>query len=578
MNQIDNIQKQGLNNLLHEIFDSRGFDFKEFGIAHIQHKLYGRLATLEIPDLYSYLHYLNSNPEEYIPLFDCILANQSQFFNDIDSYNFIKSNIIPKLIAKNKQEIRIWSIGCANGEEPYSIAILISEVLNSDSHNCRIFATDINESAIKIARSRCYLADKLSNLPEFIKDKYFIKYDNPHGNDLYIVSDKIRNMVIFGKHNIISDPPIPYIDIIICRNVLIYLEPIPRLRAIANICNALNYNGYLWLGPAENHINKSYYGLKPLNTKYKHLFKKVSYYQQQNFITYSDTYPTKNILSNIKTKAPLNLYLLILDKDYKITCHDKNIDKIFSQFNTQANIDSLLVEDISGKSIFDISHISNLKSKLDSIANTNSYLLIDNLEYQVSKNERILLKIIAIHLKDNFILIFLDVTNQVENNNQLQLAISALDMANKKLISTNEELKAMTKSLETINQYLQSANTEDFIELNEKLTRLNVETTVLREANELLINNINSGIIIVNKELLVKSVNSIAENILESQCKINKPISEPQLAKLVEQVSQLGIHKDYTLKLMNKCVDVSIYPILYENLIIILKERADQTC
>ncbi|MGQ9609381.1 MAG: CheR family methyltransferase [bacterium] len=592
MMELDNKQNYGLYNALHEIFDRRGFNFKEYGIARIQQKLTGRMSTLEISDLYSYIEYIKFNPEEYNPLFNAILINQNQFFRDPQAYDFIKIHVLPKLLFNNsKQDIRVWSVGCGSGEEPYSVAILLSEILKKDigKYKIKIFATDIDESAIKIARSRIYHADKLVNLPQFVKDNYFTN----HG-DLYTISEKIRNMVIFGKHNITSDPPIPYVDLLICRDVLIYLEPTQRLRAIMNICNALNYNGYLWMGLAENHINKEYYGLKPLSTTF-HVFKKISQIFQQNsdLLGQSNIYTTKVFHNNIETKKDHKLYMLLLDENYKIVYYDQNFGRIFSQFENNL-MNTNYEKDLSKKTIFDLSishYIPDLKVRLDSTDNTNQpYSIIDNFEYPVDKDERILLKVIIVRIKDNqldksrFVLIFLDVTDQYELNNELQITISALDMANKKLLSTNEELKAMAKGLETINQYLQSANTEEFIELNEYLVKLNTELNALKESYSLLIRNVNSGIIIVDEKLSIKLMNSIAKDILDIQnidIKMSLTEIDTELAKLAEQVIKNSDSKNYILKLTNKSVDVSINPITYENnyrLFLILNERVEIPC
>ncbi len=582
--ETDNEQNHGTYALLNEIFGRRGFDFNAYGVARIQQILSGRMSTLEIPDLYSYKQYIISNPQEYSLLFNTILIDQNQFFREPSAYDFIKIHVLPKILS-NKQEIRIWSVGCGSGEEPYSVAILLSEVLKEDlnRYKIKIFATDNNESAIKIARGRIFHVDKLINLPKHIKDDYFSKQSN-----LYTISDKIRDMVVFGKHNIFSDPPIPYIDLLICRDVLIYLEPNQRLKAINNISNALNYNGYLWIGSAEKLMTNNL-GLKPLNTKW-HIFKKVSTISQQNddIFDQSQLYTTKKSTPYSLPRTNPNLYLLLLDENYKIIYYDQNISKIFTQFADNQK------KNIAGKTIFDLyigQTIPDLKAKCECMVNELQYSIIDGIEYWINRNERILLKLIIVRLKDKqigkhyFILIFLDVTDQYELNTQLQITISALDMANKKLIATNEELRTMAKGLETINQYLQSENTEEFIELNEKLIRLNNELNSLKDNYALLIRNIDSGIIIVDKRLLIRSMNSIAEDILgvQSGKLIKKPLSQidTELARLAEQVGKTLNPGNYILNLMDKYINISINPIFYENnlkLFLILNERGQFPC
>ena len=219
--EVGNVRGTGedIGAILHRMFSSRGFDIRGYKISNLQRRISRRMDILGISSLANYAEYLETDQGEYEALFN-VIVNVTQFFRDPEAWDFIRAEVLPEILEK-ADEIRIWSAGCASGEEPYSIAIALAEMLGADmpKRSMRIYATDIDEAALKLARGGMYSLDQLGGVTEDIRDRYFVRNGN-----VYTISRDIRDLLIFSRHNLILDPPIPHIDLLLCRNVLIYFK------------------------------------------------------------------------------------------------------------------------------------------------------------------------------------------------------------------------------------------------------------------------------------------------------------------------------------------------------------------
>jgi two-component system CheB/CheR fusion protein len=249
--EIEDKCKDDLRALLEKIYQERGYDFREYKTASVERRIKKRLFEqhLETYDQYSAL--LDLNPGEYSKLFDTLLINVSEFFRDPEAWGVIEEKIIPKILAKKSKgdSIRVWSAGCSTGEEPYSFAILLADKLGDaiSDYNIRIYATDIDDKALAEARTGQYAIGKLKNVREEFLDKYFIKE-----NGFYKIHRNIRQMVAFGRQDIVSDAPISRLDIVICRNLLIYFNSDLQNRVITKFHYALYDHGYAFFGKSES--------------------------------------------------------------------------------------------------------------------------------------------------------------------------------------------------------------------------------------------------------------------------------------------------------------------------------------
>jgi two-component system CheB/CheR fusion protein len=243
---------RALRSFLASIRERGGIDFGTYKRGTIMRRLQRRMLATGTDDLRSYRRHVEANPDEYERLTSSFLIKVTEFFRDPELFDFLRDEVIPKLVAEAqaaKRELRVWSAGCATGEEAYSLAILIAEHLGEEAPavDVRIFATDVDVDAIAFARRGVYAASVLAGVPEDLRARYF----TPKG-DRFEVSKRIRAMTVFGQHDLGQRAPFPRVDLALCRNVLIYFTQDLQRRALHLFAFALRDAGYLVLGKSES--------------------------------------------------------------------------------------------------------------------------------------------------------------------------------------------------------------------------------------------------------------------------------------------------------------------------------------
>jgi len=234
-----------------ELLENRtGTDFSKYKPSTLMRRIEKRMHILEVKSKKKYLEYIHKKPKELDELFKTVLIGVTEFFRDKEAFNSLK-NYLQKIIdhKSNDKEIRIWSVGTATGEETFTVAILLSEILgdNINKYNVQIFATDIDEKALAKARKGNYSLSSVEKLPRAIVNKYFRRTDSH-----YEVIKSIRQIVLFSKHDVTTDPPFIRLDLIICRNVLIYFGNALQKEVLPIFHYSLIDDGYLFLGKSEN--------------------------------------------------------------------------------------------------------------------------------------------------------------------------------------------------------------------------------------------------------------------------------------------------------------------------------------
>jgi len=210
-----------------------------------------RMQRLKVRNYQDYFNYLEQQPDEVPQLLNTIYINFTDFFRDRFVWDYLANEIIPQIIANKAphEPIRIWSAACASGEETYSLAILFAEALGSEQFQQRvqIYGTDVDPEAIQQARQGYYPAYAIEAIPPALQAQYF-----EHREDLYCWRQDLHCSINFQLHNLIQDPPLPQVDLLVCRNLLIYLTPETQLRVLARLHQSLEQTGFLLLGQAEN--------------------------------------------------------------------------------------------------------------------------------------------------------------------------------------------------------------------------------------------------------------------------------------------------------------------------------------
>jgi two-component system CheB/CheR fusion protein len=239
--------------LLEYLLTARGFDFHGYKPASLARRIRKRMNLVGLKSFAAYQQHLESHPTEFATLFNTILVNVTGFFRDPAAWEAIRTAVVPEILAgKSPDEpVRAWSAGCATGEEAFTIAMILAEALGEDAfrERVKIYATDVDEDALNTARHAAYQANQVEAVPPELREKYFEQVD-----DVYFFRKSLRRQVIYGRHDLINDTPISRIDLLTCRNTLMYLNAETQARVLARLHFALNEGGFLLLGRAETLI------------------------------------------------------------------------------------------------------------------------------------------------------------------------------------------------------------------------------------------------------------------------------------------------------------------------------------
>jgi two-component system, chemotaxis family, CheB/CheR fusion protein len=251
-------ESKALQALLQHLYARSGLDFTSYKMPTLQRRLHRRMVATKTSTLAAYRRYLLRHPDEYNRLISSFLIKVTEFFRDPALFAALRDQILPDLIAATRQrsshqvggwgELRLWSAGCATGEEAYSLAILVADLLGDEleQFSVRIFATDLDSDAIAFARRGVYSASAIASLPQDLVARFFDRVDGE-----YVVQKRVRALVIFGEHDLAQRAPFPRIDLVLCRNVLIYFTLELQKRVLQLFAYSLRDNGYLVLGKAE---------------------------------------------------------------------------------------------------------------------------------------------------------------------------------------------------------------------------------------------------------------------------------------------------------------------------------------
>ncbi|MDQ0126529.1 two-component system CheB/CheR fusion protein [Pseudomonas lini] len=249
------VAEQLLHDILIQLRTGTGHDFKHYKRATVLRRIERRMQVTAQPDLAGYYRFLQSNPEETKALLGDMLIGVTNFFRDREAFEALERDVVPQLVnaavstQAEKEEIRVWSAGCSTGEETYSLAMLLNDQLQLDrsAASFQLFATDIDERAISVGRAGLYPQAIITDVPPTRLRHYFAKE-----NDHYRIRKEIREKVLFAKHSLLSDPPFSQIDLIVCRNLLIYLDREVQREILQMFHFALRPGGFLFLGSSES--------------------------------------------------------------------------------------------------------------------------------------------------------------------------------------------------------------------------------------------------------------------------------------------------------------------------------------
>ncbi len=485
-------------NILSKLREIKGVDFNHYKPSTIERRIERRMVALKIIKISDYYAYIVQNIDEVDLLFKDILIGVTTFFRDGDSFHILKNHIAEYLKNKEDKRIRIWAPGCSTGEEAYSIAMILSEILGADigMYKIQIFATDVNEDSLYFARKGVYPESALLELDKKIQSRYFNVKD-----EHYEVIKSIRSMVIFSRHNILKDPAFLRLDLVVCRNLLIYFSQELQKKLFPEFHYALNDGALLFLGKSESvgHF-QSYF--KTIDKKWK--IYKTNYIGAKEPLTTVNTYEKNDLINSAKiiseTKKP-TIYDVVLEyvNDFIIPMCivvNENMDIVYVKGHNPYLIrpdgeqTQNIFKNINNVLSIELRAAIHESSKINAIFKSNfqKVTLLDEVERYVrlavvpiSKQKMNGLYLICFQEEDNENFKYFignDSNNESLQNikleDELKKAKEYLQTVIEELETSNEEMQSLNEELQSSNEELQSSN-EELETTNEELQSTNEE-------------------------------------------------------------------------------------------------------
>jgi two-component system, chemotaxis family, CheB/CheR fusion protein len=554
-----------LKELLQELAEQRGFDFRGYKRTTLERRFRKRMFELSIGEYAQYGEYIRKNPEEIDKLLTTILINVTAFFRDPPAWEILRHEILPPLLTQLKpgSSFRAWSAGCASGEEAYSIAIILAEFFGPriSEFDLKIYATDIDEEELTKARRAEYSTEAMRRVRAAWQEKYF------HGKDRLRVNREIRRLVIFGRSNLAHDAPISHVDLLVCRNVLIYFDSELQQQILARLHYALEPRGILFLGKSESQLANSTL-FRFLNAHWR-IFQRITAANLKSRAEGAQPTPEQDTAVFARTREELDslriqqrsmldtlrLGVLVLAPD----------DTIIQSNSPALTLYGLSPTNLLGKKLQDTDFFvrtPELESNLQNSRLSNEPIRFPS-RIKLGSEER-LLEITIRPVMDErgertgTFLYCENVTTQEELQTtveKLGATSEALQSANQELETTNEELQSTNEELETTNEELQSTN-EELETTNEELQSLNeeLETTnqeleerskeldQLNSAYAQTLEQIRLPVMLVNQEGRIEFWNSMALRLVGFKSKPPMELRIEQLP-LPEQLRNLMIRR-----------------------------------
>jgi two-component system CheB/CheR fusion protein len=481
-------EEREFDDLLLLLKETRGFDFTGYKRNTLIRRIARRLEALKLHDYGEYRDLLELEPEEFSRLFDSLLINVTSFFRDAAAWQRMRETVIPALLESKSagQPIRVWSAGCATGEEAYTIAMVLAEELGVDEYRDRvkIYGTDLDEKALQVARAGVYDNRTLADVPIDLRETYFepVEGGNAFRRDL-------RRQLIFGRNDLTHDAPISRVDLLLARNTLMYFNTEMQLNVVRRFHFALSDPGFLFLGKAEmllNHSDK----FEPVDLRMR-LFRKIRTTPPGARAAWSVMGAASELASRLPTLASVVLASgpvaqIVIDVSGNLAMINSKAEALFN----------LNPRDV-GRPFQDL-EVSyrpvELRSVIEQAHRDLRPVEVQDVAWHrigVPEGSVFDVSVIPLLAAGNLVgmgIHFNDVTRYrklrdelQEANSQLEQAYEELQSLNEELETTNEELQSTNEELETTNEELQSTN-EELETMNEELQSTNDELQQINDA------------------------------------------------------------------------------------------------
>ncbi|HJZ91756.1 MAG TPA: CheR family methyltransferase [Gemmataceae bacterium] len=526
------------DDLLTYLRRNRGFDFSGYKRTSLERRIRKRMEAVGIGTFSDYVDYLEVHPDEFVHLFNTILINVTSFFRDPQVWEYLGSEVVPRIVAakRDSEPLRVWSAGCASGEEAYTLGIILAEALGLDAfrERVKIYGTDIDNDALNQARQASYTLKDLEDVRPDLHEKYF----EPNGDRRLFRKDLRRN-VIFGRHDLMQDAPISRLDLLVCRNCLMYLNAETQARILERFHFAVLDGGYMVLGKAEmllTHGNT----FNAVDLK-RRVFQKV-----QRGTPRIRLWTTGHGNGGEATASPLVNHIRIREAAFDSGAVPQVVvdaNGFLTLANQQARGQFGLPASDLGRPFNDLDlsfRPADLRPAIEQATSEGKPVTLREVEWLRGPNESEYLDIQVAPLRDhaNNGLLGVSITFTTvsqhrrlqeelrKTNQELESAYEELQSSNEELETTNEELQSTVEELETTNEELQSTN-EELETMNEELQSANEELQTMNEelrqrSDELnqvntflesILGSFGGGVVVVDRDLMILVWNHRAEDL-----------------------------------------------------------------
>jgi len=533
-------------------------DFSRYKMATIKRRINYRMKQSNVKTVKEYSKLLSKRKDEVIILYKDLLINVTSFFRDPETFKYIQTTGLPKLLKSKKtgESLRVWIPACSTGEEAYSIAMILTELQEGKKNKVpiQIFATDLSDQAIDDARIGEYSKANVSSISKKRLDQFFVKT----GDD-YRIAKSLREMCVFAPHNILRDPPFSHIDFISCRNLLIYFDATAQKKALAVISFALNDGGYLLLGKSET-IGASSQFFNSLSTKYKVYTRKINtgirkvpelMPQIKGPVVFENAKQTtkKNtIVSSTELDNTIDSTLL---SHFMPACAIINKDMEILKFR---GLTSLFLSHTSGNATLNILKMARpefafeLRNAIHEVIKTNKSVQKNGIQLNSEKKgtERRLVSFEVMPLSSEvdeplFLIVFtmldrhenildsdpdakglskqkeLRIKQQIEELHKAsaemvkviesqEKSLEELQVANEEIVSAGEEYQTLNEELETSKEEIEATN-EELQTTNQELQVRNEQLAESYNFAEAITETMHEPMLVLDKHLRIKSVN-----------------------------------------------------------------------
>ncbi len=531
---------------------TRNLDFSGYKRSTLHRRIEHRMRERRCVKVENYCELLQREPAEADALVSALLIKVTDFFRDPPLWEKLRKHILPELLAKaaGNGEMRVWSAGCATGEEAYSIAMLLTELTAEASNGVpfRIFGTDRDAGAVGAARRGLFSQQQIRGLPARLLERWFERT-----SEGYMVRKDLRRYLVFGVHDIVNDAPISRLDLILCRNLFIYLDAAAQRRALLHFHHGLKHDGVLVLGKSELiPFAEKLFATVDLPSR---IYRKLAYQPRQADYPFTPPAPPRepevkehlaaapHVLTPFYRDAlmALDVAVVVLNKDGVVTVWNEAASRLWGRRET----------DVIGRPLSEVKWEDNtagqrLLERAATVRAVRGHGAQETFTLDGERPRTLRLDVSPLYAGEQselsgFVFVARDITElqdslsglrqaeerQREATGKYQSAIDELQSTNEELETTNEELQSANEELQTTNEELQSTN-EELETINEELqstnasldavnTELGARTEELNRVNlaqRAMIRAVSAAIISVDGQGQITSWNPAAERML----------------------------------------------------------------